>query len=289
MGRVGRVGRFGRGLRVRTPDAARRDVLLRARGVVFDYPGPLRALDGVDLDLAAGELVVAIGPNGSGKSTLVKLCAGLLAPSAGALELEGRPLGALPPKERARRIAVVPQFLPALPEVRVATFVESARYAHVGRWGRPTRADAASVARALEQCDATGLAERALGELSGGQRQRVLVARAVAQDSDVLLIDEPTNALDPEHQIAVFDLIARLCAAGRAALVVTHDLVLAGQYARRLVLLDRGRVAAEGGVEAVLARAVLEPVYGARLHYGRWPDGAGGRAGAPFVLPWRGS
>jgi iron complex transport system ATP-binding protein len=126
-------------------------------------------------------------------------------------------------------------------------------------------------------------------ELSGGQRQRVLVARAIAQDAGVLLVDEPTNALDPELQIAVFELLAGLrsgsSGAGRAVLVVTHDLNLAGQYATRLVLLDQGRVVADGEPAAVLTRAVLEPVYGKHLHFGAWPAGSG-RTG-PFVLPCR--
>jgi iron complex transport system ATP-binding protein len=273
--------------------------LLEARGVVFDYDGPLRALDGVDVALAAGELVAVIGPNGSGKSTLVKVLGGLLPPTSGEVRFEGRLQVGLRPRERARGVAVVPQFLPALPEVRVEDFVLSGRYAHIPRFASATAADRDAVRRALDECDAAELADRAMAELSGGQRQRVLVARALAQEAPVLLIDEPTAGLDPEHQIRILELIASLrglrglrdggsasgATGGRAALFVTHDLNLASQYASRVVLLDGGRVAASGPVEAVLRREVLEPVYGEHLHYGTWPSGAG--AGRPFVLPRR--
>jgi len=270
--------------------------LLAARGLVFEYPAPrgdgaaraLRAVDGIDFDLARGELCVAIGPNGSGKSTLVRLLAGLAVPLAGAVEVDGRPLASLAPRERARRIAVVPQYLPALPEVEVERFVESGRYAHVGRFGGLGAGDREVVESALERCDARDLAARALDALSGGQRQRVLVARALAQEADLLLVDEPTNALDPAHQIAVLDLLAGLAGSGRACLVVTHDLVLAAQYASRLVLLDAGRVVASGTPAEVLRREVLEPVYGTSLWYGAWPQGSGARSGGPFVLPFRG-
>ena len=263
--------------------------ILEARDLIFDYPGPLRALDGVDFTLAPGELVVAIGPNGSGKSTLQKVLAGLLAPTAGEVRLDGRPLASFAPRERAQKIAVVPQFLPRLFDVRVGEFVHSGRYARIGRWQSAAREDRAAVARALEECDAADLAQRSLAELSGGQRQRVLVARAIAQDARILLIDEPSNALDPEHQIRVFELIASFRSQDRASLVVTHDLNLASQFATRIVLLDRGRIVARGSVEDVLRREVLEPVYGEHLYYGRFSveDGGHARSGRPFVLPSR--
>jgi iron complex transport system ATP-binding protein len=271
----------------------RRTLLAEARGLVFAYPGGVRALEGVDVRLWAGELVVVIGPNGSGKSTLLKTLGGLLRPDAGRVELDGRPIGEFAPRERAARIAIVPQFLPALPEVSVGTFVESGRYAHVDRRGLAGAIlgagvgvrDRPAVESALQACDVAQFKERAMTELSGGQRQRVLVARAIAQEASVLLVDEPTNALDPEHQIAVFDLLALLRGGGRAVLVVTHDLNLAGQYASRLVLLDQGRVVADGDPPSVLTRAVLEPVYGRHLFFGAWPEGSAQRG--PFVLPCR--
>ncbi len=259
--------------------------VIEARGLVFDYPGPLRALDGADLALRAGEVLVAIGPNGSGKSTLVRCLAGLLAPAAGEVMLDGRPLASFPARERARSIAVVPQYLPALPHLAVESFVLGGRYAHLARWRGPQRQDLDAVRAALADCDAGGLSARLLDELSGGQRQRVLIARALAQEARVVLVDEPTSSLDPEHQVRVFALLSRLARAGRGILVITHDLNLASQFADRVVLLDRGRAVANGEVERVLSRDVLEPVYGRHLHYGRLSDAAGRER--VFVVPWR--
>jgi iron complex transport system ATP-binding protein len=263
--------------------------LLEARGLTYAYPGGVRALEGIDLRLERGDLAVAIGPNGSGKSTLVKLLAGLLEPESGSVAIEGRPLASLGPRVRARAIAVVPQFLPALPEVRVDEFVLGGRYARLGRWKTIHAEDQRAVAGALDQCDVGDLSRRSMTELSGGQRQRVLVARALAQEARLLLIDEPTNALDPEHQIRVFDLVARLRSSDRTALVVTHDLSLASQYATRLFLLQDGRIAARGAVEEVMRPEVLQPIYGEHLYFGRWPsDASEACAGRPFVLPRRG-
>jgi iron complex transport system ATP-binding protein len=260
--------------------------VLAAEGIRFTYPGPVRALADVAIAVRPGEFAFVIGPNGSGKSTLLRVLAGLLEPDAGHVQLEGRPLSAISARERARRIALVPQYLPVLPEVLVADFVLSGRYARVPRWTALDADDREIAARALLDCDAAELAGRGMDELSGGQRQRVLLARAVAQEAVVLLVDEPTNALDPEHQIQVLDLLARLTCAGRAVLVVSHDLNLASQYATRLVLLDDGAVVKDGAPQIVLSRAVLEPIYGSRLHYGSW-DAQDGVA-RPFVLPRRG-
>jgi iron complex transport system ATP-binding protein len=217
----------------------------------------------------------------------LRLCAGLLAPGAGTLELGGRPLAALGARERARALAFVPQGLRALPDVDARGFVLGGRYAHHSRWAgllaRETSADREAVERALSEADALDLAERRLDELSLGQFQRVRVARALAQEAPVLLFDEPTAALDPEHQVRLFQLIERLVAGGRSALVVTHELNLASRFARRCVVLDAGRVAAEGSPAAVFRPEVLAPVFGRHLHYGHV---AGSRAERPLVVPW---
>ena len=257
---------------------------LSARGLAHTYEDGPRALDGVDFALDDGELAVVIGPNGSGKSTLLKLLAGLLTPSAGDVALDGRPIGQWPVRERARSVAVVPQFLPALPDLLVSDFVLGGRYAHFQRWRAASVHDHEVVRGALARCDAADVALRSMHEISGGQRQRVLLARALAQEARVLLVDEPTNSLDPEHQVRVFALLQELVRAGRSACVITHDLNLASQFATRICLLSAGRVASDGPVASVLRREVLEPVYGEHLYYGRFDDGRGG--GGPFVLPW---
>jgi iron complex transport system ATP-binding protein len=263
---------------------------LEARGLAFAYPGSEepapRAVDGVDLQVESGELLAVLGPNGAGKSTLLRLLAGLLRPSEGSVLAEGDEVCGLAPRERACRLALVPQSFGALPDVTVGDFVGYGRYAHSGPFGRRRPRDREAVRAALEAAGLEGLGERPLARLSGGQRQRALVARALAQQAGAMLVDEPTSALDPAHQLRVLDLLAELARAGHAVVVVTHELNLASQYADRALLLRDGRPAALGAVEDVLRPEVLEPVYGAELCYGSLPSA---RAGAerPFVLPWR--
>jgi iron complex transport system ATP-binding protein len=242
-------------------------------------------LAGVDLTLRDGELTVVVGPNGSGKSTLVKAAAGLLRPRGGSVRVEGRELADLSDRDRARRVAVVPQNLDRWPSLKVFDLVASGRYAHLSWWRGPGDADRMAVEHALEQVGLADQAERPLTELSGGQRQRALVGRALAQSASVFLVDEPTNALDLSHQLDVFSSIGALTCEGRAVLTVTHDLNLASQFATRILLLVDGRFAAEGTPAEVLRPEVLGPVYGERLRFGSLPSPmADGER--PYVLPW---
>ncbi|MBK8974296.1 MAG: aminotransferase class I/II-fold pyridoxal phosphate-dependent enzyme [Planctomycetes bacterium] len=260
---------------------------LAARGVVFHHrDAHAAALDGVDLAVSAGEVVVVLGPNGSGKSTLLRLCAGLLRPAQGSVQIDGRELADLAPRERARLVAWVPQSLDGWPRVDVRTFVESARYAFHGRFAALTARDRAAVDDAMAQAEVAHHAARPLDALSGGERQRVIVARALAQEPALLLCDEPTASLDVDGQVGVLELCAR-AAGDRAVLIVTHDLNLAAQFGDRLVLLQAGRVVADGTPDAVLSADVLQRVYGRDLHHGRLPDDAGGAAGRPLVVPRR--
>jgi iron complex transport system ATP-binding protein len=256
---------------------------LAARALTFDYPGGRAALEKIEFALGRGELLCVVGPNGSGKSTLLRLCAGLLAPKSGSIAIGESALAALAPRERAQRIAYVPQALQGVPDVTARVFVLGGRYAHHPRWAgvlaRASAADHAAVARALTEADALELAERPLSELSLGQFQRVRIARALAQEAPLLLFDEPTAALDPEHEVRLFLLIERAVAAGRSALVVTHALALASRFAYRTLVLQAGRIAAEGPSERVFQPAILEPIFGPHLHFTR----AGER---PLVVPW---
>jgi len=256
--------------------------LLAAHDLCFDYPGPVPAVAGVSLELSAGELLVVCGPNGSGKSTLLRLLGGLLVPARGEVALLGRPLAGLSAAERARRVARVPQSLVSVPEVSVEHFALAGRYAHVRRFRGPADNDRRAVASALVATEVDDLAQRSLGELSGGQRQRVLLARALASEAPILLVDEPTTGLDPEHQVRALQLIAGQRSDGRGAIVVTHDLNLASQFATSVLLLDRGRLVRRGPPADVLRPEVLAPVYGEHLYYGRMPA----PDGRPFVLPW---
>ena len=203
----------------------------------------------------------------------------------GQVELDGVAAAQLAPRARAAARGLVPQFLPALPEVRVETSCSRALRAPCAL--EPRGRDEARCTEALEACDAAAFASRGLAELSGGQRQRVLIARALVQEAPLFLIDEPTSALDPEHQIRVFELLELSRSRGSTVVVATHDLNLAGQFATRLVLMDSGRVVADGPPAAVLRPEVLTPVYGQHLYFGEHAF-AGGRA-QPFVMPWRGA
>jgi iron complex transport system ATP-binding protein len=261
--------------------------VLELRGLEFGYEALRPVLRGVDLRLAPSEFLVVLGPNGAGKSTLVRCAAGHAAPWTGDVRLCGAALGSFRGRERARRLAVVPQRLERVPPVRVREFVESGRYAHLRGFRRAGSEDRAAVERALREVDLLGRESEALGELSGGQLQRALIARALAQEPQVLLVDEPTSSLDLAHQLSVFELIAGLSCRGRAVLCVTHDLNLASQFATRLVLLREGRVVAEGRPEQVLRPEVLVPIYGPRLRFGELP-GPAGKERRPWVLPWAG-
>jgi len=252
---------------------------LVARDVCFAYANGPRVLHDVNLELARGELVSLVGPNGSGKSTLLRAIAGLVELDRGDVLLDGRPLRAASPRERALDVAVVPQFLPSLFDVRVEDFVLGGRYARIDRWVGPKSSDREAIESSLAACDAIECRGRAMSELSGGQRQRVVVARAVAQEAAVLLVDEPTTSLDPDHQVTIFELLARLASEGRIVLVVTHELNLAAQFSTALAVLHEGRLVARGSVDALMRREVLSSVYGERLHFGRTDDGC------PFVVP----
>lgn len=260
-------------------------VTLTVDDVSFAYPDGPPVLADLSLELAAGALTCVLGPNGAGKTTLLKLCAGLLSPNRGAVRLDGRPVGGLAPRERARQLAVVPQTLEAIPDVTVTDFVFGGRYGHLDAWRRVHAKDRRAVELSLAAADVEPFADRLMTELSGGQRQRVLVARALAQEPSVFLVDEPTSSLDPEHQLAIFELIAGLTGHGRTVVCVTHDLNLASQFATRLVVMKDGRLVKDGRPSEVLRPEVLDDVYGTDLHYGALATPDGGER--PFVVPRR--
>ena len=246
------------------------------RVVLGDRP----VLDGVDLRVDDGEWVTIIGANGAGKSTLLRLLAGLL-DGDGELLLDGRPASTLKRRERARLLALVVQS-PLIPEgATVADYVLLGRTPHIRPLGVEGPADLAAVHDALARLDLVPFADRLVTTLSGGERQRVLVARALAQGSPVVLLDEPTTALDVGHQQQVLELVDELRHDRHLTVVTTmHDLTLAGQYADRLVLLDRGRVVVDGTAADVLTEDNLARYYGARVRI--IDDGD-----RPVVLPLR--
>jgi ABC-type cobalamin/Fe3+-siderophores transport system ATPase subunit len=261
-------------------------VILQAKGLVFAYDGGDDVVAGVDFTVGKSEVICVLGPNGAGKSTLLRLLGGLLPPRTGSVTLGDRPIARYSARSRAKEIALVPQALFSLPDLSVRDFVSQGRYAYRTLFRPETEADRVAVQRALDEADLEELGNRALDSLSGGQRQRALVARALAQEPRLVLVDEPTNSLDPRHQVQVFRVIAGLGCAGRAAVIVTHDLNLASQFASRVVLMDEGRVVASGSVHDVLRPEVLHPVYGEHLAFGsRFVSGWGEER--PYVLSWQ--
>ncbi len=232
--------------------------LIEARAVAAQLGGRT-VLQGVNLGFGPGWTAL-VGPNGAGKSTLLRVLAGLLAPSAGQVQLQGRPLAAHSARGRGRALAWLAQQGEAVGDLTARDIVRLARLPHTGLVGAPGAADEAAVNAALAETEASGLAERRLDELSGGERQRVLLARALAVGAPVLLLDEPTTHLDAPHQRALLRGLLQRARAGAAVVAVLHDLSLA-LAADRVVVLAGGRVRADGPPHCPALRAALEAVF----------------------------
>jgi iron complex transport system ATP-binding protein len=250
------------------------------RGVSAGYNGHT-VLRGLDIEVAAGEWVGLIGPNGAGKTTLLRVLTGTH-PSQGEIELDREPVDSLSRRSRARRIAVVPQ-TPVVPGgMTVLDYVLLVRNPFISYWGTESASDVAVVRDLLSRLDLTGFESRAMATLSGGERQRAVVARALAQEAGVLLLDEPTAALDLGHRQHVLDHVDRLRRDhGIAVLSAVHDLTLAAQYADRLVLLDGGQIVAGGKPAEVLTVELLTRHY--RADVSVLQDDAGN----PVIAPRR--
>jgi iron complex transport system ATP-binding protein len=231
-------------------------------------------LRGVSLSLARGELVALLGTNGSGKTTLLRCFAGTLVPSAGDVLFDGRSVVGWRREALARRVAVLPQQLELPGGFRVAELVAMGRAPHARRLFGSTAEDEAAVERALNDADATELADRLVEELSGGERQRLLVAMALAQEPELLLLDEPTVHLDLSHQVALLGAIRRLRARrGLTVLAVLHDLNLAAAFAPRVAVLEAGRVVADGSPLEVLTPELVRRVFGVPVDEARTAAG----------------
>ncbi len=227
--------------------------------------GGRKALDGVSFTAQAGEFIGLIGPNGAGKTTLLRAVLGLAA-SQGQMALDGRDLRALPAKARAQAIAYLPQEREVAWPVPVHVLCALGRMALKPPFAGLDARDAALVEAAMARMDVAHLRDRPADALSGGERARALIARALAQDTPVLLADEPAAGLDPGHQIGLMDCFAGLAAEGRTVIASLHDLGLAAAHCTRLIVLDKGRVAADGAPAAVLTPALLAAVYGVSAH-----------------------
>lgn len=253
---------------------------LKVEGATVHYPaGP--ALAGVTLAVAAGEFLGIIGPNGAGKSTLLRALTGAVRPRPGEVALDGRPVRSLTAAELARAVALVAQ--DERPEFAFAVrdLVLMGRLPHLSRWQREGPADRAAADRAMAATATAHLAHRPVTELSGGEARRVTIARALAQETGLLLLDEPTAHLDIRHQVKVMDLLRHLVQSGRlTAVAVLHDLNLAALYCTRLLLLGAGRIEAAGPPAEVLTPPHIRRVYGAAVAVVPHPV-----TGGPVVCP----
>jgi iron complex transport system ATP-binding protein len=253
---------------------------LRAQDLSLAYDATT-VVDRLTLDVPPGEVTIVVGANACGKSTLLRGLARLMAPTHGAALLDGRAIHELPTREVATVLGLLPQN-PVAPEgITVTDLVGRGRYPHQGWFRRWTSEDEAAVAAAMRSTDVLDLAERAVDELSGGQRQRVWIAMALAQQTDLLLLDEPTTFLDVAHQVEVLDLLRDLNASrGTTVVIVLHDLNLAARYADHLVALTRGRVVAAGAPGDVVTEELVRDVFGLDSLVVECPV-----SGTPLVVP----
>lgn len=237
---------------------------LRADRLSVDF-GAATVVDGLDLAVPAGRLTVLIGPNGSGKSTTLRALAGLIGHRGGEVLLDGRPLAGLPLRAVARRIGVLSQGAQAPEGVTVRDLVEQGRYPYRSLFSGRSARDAEACANALRLTGMEGLRERPLASLSGGQRQRAWIAMTLAQETDILLLDEPTTYLDLAHQLDVLELVKRLVRERQKTVVaVLHDINQAARYADFIAVLKAGRIAAFGPPKSVLTADIIADVFGVR-------------------------
>ncbi|CAN5159066.1 ABC transporter ATP-binding protein [soil metagenome] len=235
---------------------------LRAEGIRLSYGGRTVVHD-LDVAVPPGRTTVIVGPNACGKSTLLKGLARLLRPDAGRVLLDGRDLRTIPTKQLARSVGLLPQHPVAPDGITVADLVGRGRYPHQGMFSRWSAEDDAAVTRALEQTSVLELGSRRIEELSGGQRQRVWIAMALAQEPDILLLDEPTTFLDLSHQVEVLDVLHDLNRArGTTVVMVLHDLNLAGRYADHVVVMSGGAIVREGAPRDVITPDTVRSAFG---------------------------
>lgn len=234
--------------------------MVELHGISFAYPGQGQLLDGVSLRFPENKITAILGPNGSGKSTLLKVACRLLKPSHGCVTLSGQDIAKLRPRELAKQVALLSQSNQP-PEIPVRDLVAYGRYPHQ-RYGHGlTRQDEEIVERAMAQVKITESRDHLVSRLSGGQQQRAYIAMALAQDTPVVFLDEPTTCLDVHICFEIMELVRSLHEAGKTVIMVLHDLSLALEYADHVILMDQGRIAAQGSPQEIISAGVLDEVF----------------------------
>ena len=256
--------------------------ILEARGLTADY-GEGAVLQDVSFTVREGEFLGIAGPNGAGKSTLLRILAGLMAPATGDVLLDGRALDSYSPRRLARRVAVIFQQPPSPYDFTVFDMVAMGRMPYLARWKPLSAIDRQVIASAMDMTEITELRNRPFLELSGGEKQRVIIAKALAQEPSLLLLDEPSTHLDLHHQVAVFNILRRLNRSCRATILcITHDLTLGAQYIDRLLLLRRGCLLAEGSPDAIIQKEMMEDLFHTPIAVGMLSE-----TDTPYVVPLR--
>ena len=252
---------------------------LAAEGVRLALGGR-PVLDGIDLTFKGPGLIGVIGPNGAGKTTLLRCLAGLAKPDSGNVLADGQAISSLRPQERARRIGYLAQSPILHWPLTVGRLVALGRLPHLAPWARPGTNDQAAIDRALASTDLTDLVDRRAHTLSGGEFARALLARVIAGDPATILADEPTAALDPLHRLRILDLFRRLADSGQLIVIVLHDLTLALRFCDRVVLMNQGRIEADGPPDAIADDPALSRTFGVTFARPTWQ-------GHDLLLPWR--
>lgn len=260
--------------------------MLKLEEVCFGFPGKLEFLGPITMTVRRGQCWAIVGPNGAGKSTLLRLMAGLHEPHAGTVDVCGARIETLSGLDRARRMAFVPQHAPADLDFRVGDIVLMGRFPHRSFGLFESAQDYAAADRAMDITGTRALADRPLATLSGGEAQRVHLAAALAQETDILLLDEPTASLDLQHQLGIFGILQERAAGdGLTVVAVTHDVNLAARFCTHVLVLDEGWSVATGPPAEILTPEVLRPVYGVELLSLTAPGDSAGRWIVPAALP----
>jgi len=257
-------------------------IMIELKNISFAYDKGAPVLSNVSLKVRHGEFVGILGPNGSGKTTLLKIIAGALRPAAGDVLIEGRGIGSLRHRERARRIAIVAQENPIPFSFTALEVVLMGRAPYLPLFGFESGQDILTAKNAMEATDVLRLADRSVQELSGGEKQRVIVARALTQQAKLLLLDEPTTFLDIRHQVELYRLIKKKnMEEGLTVITVVHDINFASAFCNRIVLLKKGSVVADGTPHDVVTYAKIRKVFETEVYVG-----INDLTGAPYYVPF---